>query len=146
MTETNISTSQPRKDKQVWQQQKLESCEEAGDTGKMWKNILGWLNWTSTGSPTKLNSNGSVETSPSRMAELQNKYYIEKVRSIRRNLPGQGNDPLKVLKGVLEGNQTSFSTHAVSPEQVDKIIKDLNNSKASGVDNLDTYILKLTRK
>ena len=26
------------------------------------------------------------------------------------------------------------------------IIKDLNNSKASGIDNIDTYILKLIRK
>ena len=43
-------------------------------------------------------------------------------------------------------NDLSFSLSSVSPDEVDNIIKNLKNSKASGVDNLDTYILKLTRK
>ena len=82
---TNQVTSQLRRDKLHWQQEKLQSCEDCSDTGGMWKNILGWLNWTSTGSPTKLLSQGSMETSPSRMAEIQNKYYIDKVRTIRES-------------------------------------------------------------
>ena len=142
----NQVTSQLRKDKMVWQKENLESCEENCDTGRMWKNILGWLNWTSTSSPTKLLSQGNIETSPSRLADIQNKYYIEKVRTIRRGLQGQDRDPLQVLRNTLQGNQASFTTKAVTPEQVDKIIRDLKNSKASGVDNLDTYILKLVRK
>ena len=32
---------------------------------------------------------------------------------------------------------------SVSPLLVDKIIKNLNNSKSSGLDNVDTYIIKL---
>ena len=39
----------------------------------------------------------------------------------------------------------TFYLPAISPDEVDKIIKNLKNSKSSGVDNLDTYILKLTR-
>ena len=50
----NEVTSQLRQDKHDWQKGKLESCEETGDTGKLWKNVLGWLNWSSTSSPTKL--------------------------------------------------------------------------------------------
>ena len=34
---------------------------------------------------------------------------------------------------------------SVSPLLVDKIIKELNNSKSSGLDNVDTYIIKLIR-
>ena len=55
-------------------------------------------------------------------------------------------DPLEVLKLRLEGNQAVFSTQPITPDQVEKIIKELSNSKASGIDNIDTYILKLTRK
>ena len=40
----NEVTCQLKKDKQNWQRGKLESCEEAKDTGKLWKNVLGWLN------------------------------------------------------------------------------------------------------
>ena len=108
--------------------------------------MLGWLNWNSSSSPSKLLCNGSIETSPSKMAEIQNKYYIEKVKTIRRSMQGQVRDPLDVLRKVLDGNQASFSSEAITQVQVDKIIKDLKNSKASGIDNLDTYILKLTRK
>ena len=55
-------------------------------------------------------------------------------------------DPLEIIKRKLEGNHATFSTQAISPDQVDKIIAQLKNSKSSGLDNLDTYILKLTRK
>ena len=71
---------------------------------------------------------------------------MDKVRTIRRNLQVHNKDPLEVLKQRLQGNQATFTSQAVTPEQVDKIIGQLKNSKASGMDNIDTYILKLTRK
>ena len=142
----NEVTAQLRKDKLDWQQSKLESCEETSDTGKLWKNILGWLNWSSSSSPTKLISQGNLETSPSRLADIQNKFYIEKVQKIRRDLQGQHQDPLQVLRNRLAKNEATFSIQAIHPEQVDKIISNLKNSKASGMDNLDTYVLKLTKK
>ena len=85
-----------RRDKFEWQQTKLNSCEEDHDTGKMWKNILGWLNWSSSSSPKQLLHEGNLENSPKKMAEIQNKYYIDKVQTIRRNLQGQNRDPLEV--------------------------------------------------
>ena len=80
------------------------------------------------------------------MAEIQNRYYIDKVHTIRNNLQGHNRDPLEIIRRKLEGNQATFSTQAISPDQVDKIIGQLKNSKSSGLDNLDTYILKLTKK
>ena len=80
------------------------------------------------------------------MVDIQNSYYIDKVKTIRESMQNQDRDPLAVLKRTLQGNEASFTSQAVTPEQVDKIIRDLKNSKASGMDNLDTYILKLTRK
>ena len=70
-----------KNDKYHWQQSKLQSCEETRDMGKLWKNVLGWLNWSSTSSPTKLNHNGNLETSPQKMADIQNNFYIEKVKT-----------------------------------------------------------------
>ena len=48
----NNVTKRIKSDKIQWQKKKLESC--CNDSGKLWKNILGWLNWSSSGSPTKL--------------------------------------------------------------------------------------------
>ena len=61
-------------------------------------------------------------------------------------MPRQKNDPLETVKRIMANKDVSFSISAVSPDEVDKIIRDLKNSKSSGVDNLDTFILKLTRK
>ena len=134
-----------RREKLAWQQQKLETCEESGDCGKLWKNVLGWLNWSTTSSPTKLSQDGVLETSPSRMAELQNKYYIDKVKTIRQNMPAQKKDPLTTLRQRMHGRSRPFSPTPVSPDQIEKIISNLKNSKASGIDMIDTYIIKLIK-
>ena len=141
----NEVTSCLRKDKVEWEQRKLKSCEDSADTGKLWKNILGWLGWNSTCSPSKLLNQGNLETSPLRMAEIQNEYYIRKVHTIRNGLKIVDRDPLDTIRSLLEGNEASFSTQAVTPDQVDKIISKLKNSKSSGLDNIDTYILKLAK-
>ena len=134
-----------KREKLAWKQNKLESCEESGDYGKLWKNILGWLNWSSASSPTKLSQNGVMETSPSRMAELQNEFYINKVKSIRQNMPAQKKDPLDTLRKRMQGRTQTFTPAPVTPDQIEKIISSLKNSKASGVDMVDTYILKLIK-
>ena len=134
-----------KREKLAWHQQKLEACEESGDYGKLWKNILGWLNWSSTSSPTKLSQNGVLETSPSKMAELQNQYYINKVKTIRQNMPAQKKDPLYTLMQRMQGQSQPFSPAPVTPDQIEKIISSLKNSKACGVDTVDTYILKLIK-
>ena len=68
----NEVTSSLTEDKESWQRKKLEECENQSDSSKLWKNVLGWLNWSSTSSPTKLAHQGRIETSPSRMADIQN--------------------------------------------------------------------------
>ena len=84
-------------------------------------------------------------TSPQQMADVQNEYYINKVCEIRMNMPRQKYDPLTTVRRLMTGRTASFSISAVSPDEVDKIIRNLKNSKSSGVDDLDTYIIKLTR-
>ena len=142
----NDLTKVLHKEKLCWEQAKLKSCEEDQDSGKLWKNVLGWLNWSSASSPTKLLINGDMLTSPQGMADAQNEYYINKVREIRRNMPRQKKDPLETVRKIMANKNPTFSLSAISPDEVDKIIKNLKNSKSCGVDNLDTYILKLTRQ
>ena len=108
--------------------------------------MLGWLNWSSTSSPTKLINEGRFVSSPGRIANIQNEYYINKVHTIRQELPQPRTDPLATLRERLHGNSSTFTFSAVTPDEVEKIISSLKNSKASGIDELDTYIIKLTKK
>ena len=137
----NRATKSIRKNKMSWQKKKLVQSEN--DPRKLWKNILGWLNWSSSGSPTKLYHEGQIVTSPPRLANIMNNYFVTKVIKIQENLPTQTDDPLKTLKKVMKNKNTVFSFEAVSPDTVREIISGLKNSKSSGIDNIDTYIIKL---
>ena len=74
-----------------------------------------------------------------------NHFFVGKVQNIRNNLPATGTDPLDKLK-TLMGNRTCFfDIHAVHPDQIDKIITSLKNSKSVGLDYIDTFIIKLIK-
>ena len=140
----NKVTRRIRKEKTEWQKKKLENCE--GDPARVWGNILGWLNWSSSSSPSKLYSGGRVETSPFKLANIMNMYYIQKVTDIRSALPVPNVDPLYAVQTMMAGCPTLFELQPVHPDTVDKIIKNLKNSKSCGLDHIDTYVLKIARK
>ena len=84
--------------------EKISNCEKEKDVGRVWKNIRDYLGWGgSTGAPVRLkNSAGQLVTSPAKMAELQNNYYIEKVRNIRQKLPEIGDPTAHLRKSLNE--------------------------------------------
>ena len=137
----NKATKNLKNDKKMWQKKKLENCNN--DSGKLWKNILGWLNWCSSGSPTKLYHAGQIVTSPAKLAEIMNNFFVSKVATIRQNLPSPNDDPLKTLKHIMKDRTSEFALACVHPDLVREIILGLKNSKSCGVDHIDTYIIKL---
>ena len=70
-------------------------------------------------------------------------FCINKVRDICQKLPNQTQDPLVTLQNIMKDKSSVFSLSCVHPDTVKNIILGLKNSKASGVDNIDTYIIKL---
>ena len=72
-----------------------------------------------------------------------NNFYIEKVQTIRENLPEARIDPLHELRKQMRDSNKQFSIKPVHPDLILKILTGLRNSKAAGVDNMDTYVLKL---
>ena len=131
-------------EKAQWQRRKLESCD--GDPSQTWGNILGWLGWSSSSSPSKLYSGNQIDTSPKKNAEIMNRYYVEKVKTIKAELPPPSVDPLSTLQEMMNGCPTTFEFSAVSSDKVNMIISKLKNSKSSGLDDIDSYIMKLIRK
>ena len=52
-------------------------------------------------------------------------------------------DPLKTLKYIIKSKDSKLSLKCVHPDTVREIIMGLKNSKACGIDNIDTYVIKL---
>ena len=140
----NTVTKRLKTEKNNWQKRKLEDC--SNDSGKLWANVKGWLNWATSSAPSKLFHNGRMETSPINVATIMNNFYINKVQDIRANLPEANVDPLQELKKQMENSELKFQLKPVHPDLISEIISNLRNSKSAGFDNIDTKVLKLIKE
>ena len=95
--------------------------------------------------PNQLFYKGKLISKPQELANAQNEFFIEKINTIRENMPASDADPLQKLKRLMSYNQSSFSLSPAHPDEVDKIFGDLSNSTSFGLDNIDTYIIKLIK-
>ena len=114
------------------------------NTNAVWKNVKGILNWKSSWSPNQLFYKGLLLTKPQAVA--QNEYFLDKITTIRENLPPPTSDPLQKLKYLMKEHSCSFSLSAVHPDVVEKIISALSNSSPFGLDNINTFAIKLIKK
>ena len=88
---------------------------------------------------------GSLKTKSIEIANCQNEFFIEKVKEVRKNLPPASEDPLVHAKKYMADKTCTMGFSAVHPDEVKKIISHLSNSASFGLDELDTYIIKLIK-
>ena len=79
------------------------------------------------------------------IAECQNEHFLDKVRKIRDNLPQSDLDPHQHLKDFMKNKKCKFDLSYVHPQQVHDIISSMSNSGAFGLDDIDSYIIKLVK-
>ena len=139
----NTVNNRLKNEKDKWKRDKLDNCDN--NSGKLWKNIIGWLNWSSSGSPSQLFHDGKLENKPSKLADIMNNFFINKVKNILRNIPPALTDPTETLRKVMMNRSCEFGMRTVHPDEVLEIINNLKNSKSCGLDNIDTYIIKLIK-
>ena len=75
-----------------------------------------------------------------------NSLFLGKVAGLRDSIPESAADPMSKLREVMRDRQCTFSLGAVDPVDVMKVIRALKNSKSTGTDNIDTYVIKLVAK
>ena len=103
------------------------------------------LNWHSSGAPSKLFYNGQLYTKSQEIADTQNDYFINKIKEIRAENMMNATDPLSHLRTQMSDRSCSMKFNSLHPQEVHDIISNLSNSAAFGLDNIDTYILKLLK-
>ena len=140
----NRATQCIKKDKKVWEAQQLDNLRNT--SVDLWRNVKGWMGWKNSGPPTQLFYQGRMETSPMGLASAMNSFFLNKVKTLRENLPPPRNDPLENLKRVMSTRSCTFSLKPVLPENVLEIVQHLKNSKSTGLDNIDVGTLKLIIK
>ena len=137
----NQATAKMRQEKATWEKLKLNSTKN--DSSRLWKNIKSWLDWNNSGPPTRLFHDGRLISSPAGIAGTMNSFFLGKIAGLRANIPNSVADPLSKLREAMSDRQCSFSMGSVHPDEVLKIIRNLKNSKSTGTDDIDTYVVKL---
>ena len=137
----NRANSIMKQEKKTWEQHRLSHLENNSAT--LWKSIKTWLNWKTSGPPTQLFHEGELIRKPGDLADTMNRFFIDKVNRLRAGIPPSNMDPLATTREVMHERECVFSMKPVSPDQVMDIIKHLKNSKSTGMDTIDTYIIKL---
>ena len=137
----NTATARMRAEKKSWEKQKLDKANHSPST--LWRNVKSWLSWGDSGPPSKLFHNGIIITKPARLATVMNEFFITKVRELIGRIPAAASDPLTKLREVLQDRQCTFTFRPVSPEEVSEIIAGLKNTKSTGMDFIDTWVVKL---
>ena len=73
-------------------------------------------------------------------------FFISKVNLLRGRIPETKVDPIAKLRELMQDRQCSFTFQPVTPAEIEKLIAGLRNSKSTGVDYIDTWVIKLVAK
>ena len=136
----NTAVTRLRKEKNEWEKNQLDNLGK--NSTDLWRNVKGWLGWKNSGPPTQLFVE-KIINKPKEVANTMNNFFIDKVKNLQKKLPQNKNDPLKYLRNAMKKRKCSFKFSPVSQDQVLEIVKNLKNSKSTGLDNIDTNTIKL---
>ena len=137
----NKVTNMLRRDKKLWEQSKLNHM--INNSANLWKSIKGMMAWKSNGPPQQLFYRGKLLNSPKALALTMNEFFLEKISNLQARLPPTVGDPLVHLKRMMSDRKCSFQFKVVHPDEVMKIVTGLNNTKSSGLDEIDVFTVKL---
>ena len=117
-------------------------------TGQDWKAAKEALGIRSNLSPTSIINNGVVITSPKHSANLFNNFFIEKVKLLRTqtetaSIPNI--NPIDNLQKWLQSKDAipQFRLKIIDVNMLRKILRGMKGKRSHGIDNIDSYSLKL---
>ena len=139
----NKVTNTLRKEKLNWQKSKMDNT--LNNNSSIWKHLKSFLGWNTGGPPSKLIYGGKVYSKPRELSNIMNSYFVSKIAKLIENIPRNGDDPLKKIKHIFKNKESKFHLRSVHPEEVLSVIGNLKSSKSCGLDNIDSYIIKLAR-
>ena len=144
----NLCTKIQRADKKKFITDTFNRLEDTKDTAGIYASARDILGIRRAGPPLAFMSNGTLTRKQKEVADIQMQYYCDKVKSIKESLPLVRNNPLAALKKLFDRwslvhARQSFSLKSVTTVETLKMIKNLKNSHAFGLDELDAASIKL---
>ena len=136
----NKVNNKKKQDEKVYKSGKIDEAMES--PAKVWSTAKNFMGWKSTGTPNQLEVDNTLITKATTIATIMNNFFIDKVLLIRRGMrrvPEKLGECLKIMRE----KKCSLTVTPVSVETVRKMLMNLKSSKSTGVDELDSYAVKL---
>ena len=92
MVRNNVTMQEGEEAKENSRKEKMADCQPSSSSCR--KNILGWLGWSLSGSPTILYHSHRVENSSNKIANIMKNFFVKKVADVHIALPLPSEDPL----------------------------------------------------
>ena len=137
----NSVTNEKRNDEVKFKSSKI--AENLDCPESTWKTAKSFMGWKSVGTPSQLEVGVQLETKASRIANIMNLFFVDKVRTIRnalRNVPPN----LAQCYNTMRGKSCNLVFRHVTVETVKKLLKNLKNSRSTAIDELDNFVVKLS--
>ena len=115
-------------------------AEVADKPDIVWKHAKSFMG--STGIPTQLKVGNELVTSAKKIAKHMNEFFLNKVETIRAGIASVRFNMSKV-NGIMLDKTCHLELQHVSLVKVTKTLKSLINSRSTGIDELDSYSVKL---
>ena len=81
----------------------------------------------------------------SELSNIMNRFFVEKINNLIQKIPTTNKDPLKKIKCLAKSIKSQLDLKYVHPDDISKIIDQLKSSKSCGLDNIDTFVVKLAK-
>jgi len=128
----NKCTSSLRKENKASIKNQIDQAANPSEIWKISNNILN----PKTKRSLTLSEDGKEIKNDKEIANIFNKYFIDKIGNLRDRISANKEDPLKKLRDRLKHHKSHFSLKTVTENQVKKIIKGSKNKKSHGIDKI----------
>ena len=117
-------------------------AEVADKPDIVWKSAKAFMGWKSTGIPTQLKVGNELVTSAKKIAKHMNEFFLNKVETIRAGIASVRFNMSKV-HDIMSNKTCHLQLKHVSLDKVSKTLKSLSNSRSTGIDELESFSVKL---
>ena len=126
----------------------FSEIEKEKDSAALFSRTRSILGWKHLGPPTCFHQDGRAVQGQKEIADIQATYYADKIKRIKEKLPQVNTDPLGILKRnfyrwIPTGGRPKFKFKITTDKEIAGIIGKMKNGHVFGIDELDSYIIKL---
>ena len=136
----NIINNTKKNDEYKFKKNKV--ADNLENPTSMWGTVKGFMNWKRTGTPSQIVKDNILYTKAKQVAKIMNEFFVEKVKNLKKKFDDVPVNYQHCHK-AMNGKKCKLGMKHVTLKKVLKILKNLKTSRSVGIDELDSYSVKL---